>query len=61
MILIRWWISVVCLMMLEGLRLITKRLRMRRREMVMDLGSRTTRIKERRKNLVEALSRMLLR
>jgi hypothetical protein len=42
-------------MMPGGLKLIITRLSMIRKGRVMDLGSRITRTKERRKNLVEAL------
>jgi len=59
-ILILWCTSVVCLMTLERLRWTIKKLCMIGRERAMDLGSHTTRIKGRRKRLVEALSRMYL-
>jgi hypothetical protein len=56
-----WCTSVVCFMMSGGLKLIITRLSMIRKGRVMDLGNRIARTKERRKNLVEALSRLLLR
>jgi len=54
---ILWCTSVVCLMVQgRSRRTITKHC-MIRKERVMDLGNRTTTTKERRKRLVEALSR----